>query len=152
MKKIFKNVKGERIDEIQHCFDTIKQNPNCKIYVGTDSQNKRRFSIFATVIAFRYGTRGAHFIYTKESIKPKLKNVEVRLTQEVYKTMELVQQMLDNDIPIYAVDFDFNDDKKFQSNALVNMSTGWARGLGLRANVKPDELISSKAADWLVRS
>lgn len=151
MKKIFKNIKGENINVLDHCNETLTLHPDCKIYIGTDSQNKRRFSIFATVIAFRYGNKGAHFIYVKESIKPKMKNIKLRLTEEVYKTMDIAQLLIDNNIPIYAVDFDFNEDNKFESNSLVSMSTGWARGLGLRAHIKPFEMIAAKAADHLVR-
>lgn len=151
MRKVFRNVQEEIVSEIQHSLKIIQKYPDCKIYVGSDSQNHRRVTKYATVIAYRYDTKGAHFIYNEELIRPKIRDIKQRLEKEIYKTMETVQFLLDNNISIYAVDFDFNDAEETESTKLVKMSTGWAQGLGLRTNVKPNELIATKAADHIVR-
>ena len=68
-------------------------------------------------------------------------------------TMELAQFLIDNtSIKIHAVEFDFNEEECHFSNKLLNLATGWARGLGLNTRSKPDELIACRAGDHYCRT
>ena len=149
MKKVFRTVQGKVVNPITHSFEIIRKYPDCKIYVGSDSQNHRRKTKYATAIAYRYGTKGAHYIFTTWEQKPKIRGVKDRLIQETMVTMDIVTYLLEGNVPIYAVDFDYNEAKNTLSTEMVKFATGWAEGLGLRGHAKPQELVATKAADHL---
>ena len=67
MKK-FRSVDNGYVDPIQHTLEVLKKYPSTKIYIGTDSQNVGIQTVYVTVIAYRFGVRGVHYIYNKEII------------------------------------------------------------------------------------
>lgn len=153
MRRSFRDCEGNKIQDLAYCLQTLLDNPGTKIYVGTDSQKKSKIVKYAVVIAFRYPSRGCHYIYYKWSESGKLKGdalIEYRLKKEIEVTMEVAQRLQDNSIKVYQVDFDLNDDCKWKSHQFVQMATGWAKGLGYQVSIKPDEQVATKAANNLV--
>lgn len=162
---------GEIVDPIAHSLEMISQfakrkkwDDELKIYVGTDSQNKRYSTCYITVIAYRHGNRGADFIYWKENVKkirPSAKvlvsqdliKVEVsrRLWGEVERSLAVAQLLNSGNIPVYCVDLDVNDKVGTGSNNLAASGRGYIVGAGFRCSVKPQMLVAAKAADHLVR-
>jgi predicted RNase H-related nuclease YkuK (DUF458 family) len=158
MDKYFKTETGKIVDIIEYTAQQIKDNPSVKIYIGADSQVYGPKIKFILAIVYRVGNRGGHCIHklikTERPPKgiPDEIQVNNRLTEEVYLTMELAQYFIDNSsFKLEAVEFDFNQEESYLSNKLINLSTGWAKGLGFKARTKPDELIACKYADHLVR-
>jgi predicted RNase H-related nuclease YkuK (DUF458 family) len=155
VRKIFKNIKGERVDEIDYSFKILKEKPFTKIYIGTDSQKKRKTIEYATVIVYRYGKQGAHFIYSRWNVRRKGYGkgdalIERRLTEEIQATVETAQRLKEHSILVYQIDLDLNGDPKWKSNKFVQMGVGWARGLGYRVSIKPEEQVAVKAANNIV--
>ena len=149
--KYFKNEQGEFIDVLEHCVQQLKEHPNLKIHISTDSQNFGSKSVYATVVVFRHGTKGAHYIYNKIKI-PRINDVFTRLYKEGELSLECAQYIQENlSVKVFAVEFDYNNKKITKSTNLVNVMKGWAESMGYRALVKPDELIAAKAADHLCR-
>ena len=151
----FVTEEGIKVDLIKHSKKIfqdkfVNYGEDVKVYVGTDSQNKRRKSTYATVVVFRYGHRGAHYIFSRHSVK-KIRDRRIRLMRECELSIEIALKLRENGIPVYSIDLDFNKDKKFGSNAVVQAAQGWCEGLGFRANVKPELLLATKAADHLCR-
>ena len=157
MRNLFKNIKGERVNEVEYSLEFLSKHPGAKVYVGSDSQKKRKTVEFATVIAFRYGSRGCHLIYHKWSERRKGygrgdEMIAKRLETEINKTMEVAIYLQENSIKVFQVDFDINSDKELntKSSAFVQTSVGWAKGSGFQASVKPDEQVATKAANQIV--
>lgn len=155
MRKKFRNIQGVHVDEIDYTLDVLKAKPGAKVYIGTDSQKRARRIEYATVIAYRYGHRGAHFIFYKWTVPRKGYGkgdalIQRRLLQEVQATMETAQRLQDHSIQIHQIDFDLNGDPKWKSHMFVQMAVGWAASLGFRVSIKPDEQIATKAANNLV--
>ncbi|MCO6501384.1 MAG: hypothetical protein J5I47_13560 [Vicingus serpentipes] len=155
MRRLFKNIHGESIDEIKHTLDVLKANPGTKVYVGTDSQKKRKSIEYAVVIAYRYGHRGCHFIYSKWNVSRKGYGrgddlIIKRLTEEIQTSIEVAERLKEGSISVYQIDLDLNGNPKWKSNKLVQMGVGWARGLGYNVAIKPEELVAVKAANQLV--
>ncbi len=158
MEKYFRTEQGKLVDILEYSVDQVSKNPHTKIYIGTDSQVYGPEIKYTICIVYRVGLRGAHYIY-KNVLKnrpprevPKEVQVTNRLNEEVYLTMEVVQFLLDNtSIKIEAVEFDFNDEEEHLSNKIINMATGWNKGLGVSPRVKPGEMIACKAADHICR-
>ena len=149
--KIFKTIDGNKVDVVKHTLDIIKKDPYVEIHIGTDSQNKGEYTHYATVIAYRYGTRGVHYIYHKEKIT-RIRDRFTKLFKEAEFTIE-VAEWLSSKVPSIKVelDFDYNDDQKFFSQKLVSSVKGWAESLGYKTNIKPNNQIATKAADYQCR-
>lgn len=151
MDKYFRTEGGELVNAIDHCLSQLEAYPNLRIYIATDSQNYGAKTVYATAIVFRYGTKGAHYIYKKERI-PRIRDHFTRLWKEAELTLEAAA-MITDEIPvsIEALEFDYNNSKITKSSSLVSATKGWAESLGYRVKVKPDEMIAAKAADHLCR-
>ena len=145
--RLFKNIKGERIDPIGHTLKILKDYPNVQIHIGSDSQNVGKKTRYATVIAYRYGSRGVHYILSKKN-EALLKDMWSRLWKEAEMSID-VAEWLTNQISVRVeIDMDYNSDENFKSSKLISATKGWANSLGYKVNVKPNNQIATKAADY----
>lgn len=151
MDKFFKTQEGELINIVEHTLEQLKKWPNLKMYIGTDSQDDGDKTRYATVVVYRYGNRGAHFVYYKEEL-PRIRDMYTRLFDEAQRTVA-VAQMIDSEIPVSfeALDFDFNYIPKWASNKLYASVKGWVKSLNYNASFKGGEVIATKAGDHIVR-
>ena len=145
--RLFKNIKGERIDPIAHTLKILKDYPNVQIHIGSDSQNVGKKTRYVTVIAYRYGSRGVHYILSKKN-EALLKDMWSRLWKEAEMSID-VAEWLTNQISVRVeIDMDYNSDENFKSSKLISATKGWANSLGYKVNVKPNNQIATKAADY----
>jgi len=145
--KVFRKVDGTTVEIVKHTMDILKKNPWVEIHVGTDSQSKRRKTTYVTAIAYRYGTRGVHYIYAKDVI-PRIRDKYTRLFKEAEMTIEVAEFLKVKSPSVkFELDFDYNSDEKHFSQKLVTATKGWAESLGYKVNIKPDNQIATKAAD-----
>lgn len=128
----------------------LKTTFDSKIYIGTDSQNYRKYTAYAICIAVRNGDRGAHVLYHTLT-EPKIKDRYARLWKEVEYSVELANQLVENEISVDVIELDFNKDKKSGSNMMIAAGEGYVKGLGYDVKSKPDELVATKAADHILR-
>lgn len=159
MDRYFRKEDGKLVDILDYTLEQIAKASDTKVYIGCDSQVFGPTIKFVISIVYRTGVKGGHCIY--KIIKkdrppkgvPKETQVHERLMEEVYMTMELAQFFIDNSsIKLHAVEFDFNEEEIHLSNKLLNLATGWAKGLNLPARTKPEELIACKYSDHICRS
>ena len=151
MRRIYQNRHGEKVTNIiEYSKEFLRTNPDGKIYIGTDSQNTRRKSVYATVIAFRYDRKGVHYIYDKR-ILPKIRDRFTRLWREAEYSVEAAIYLRDNHLPVHRIELDYNKDKTAGSNMVVNAGTGYVKGMDFDVATKPDELVATKAADHIIR-
>ena len=148
MEKYFKTEQGELVNIVEHTLDQIEKWPNLRIRIGTDSQNYSGITRYVTTIVYRYGNRGAHYIFYREDI-PRIKNEWIRLYDEGLRTIAAAD-MLQSEIPvaIEALEFDYNDNKKTLSSQLVQTFKSWD---GFTAAFKSGEMLACKAADHICR-
>lgn len=151
MEKYFNTQDGEKVNIVEHTLDQIKIWPNLKIYIGTDSQDYPPDTRFVTCICYRYGHRGAHFIYYREEV-PIIRDLYTRLYSEGVRTVDTAL-LLTEEIPvsIEALEFDYNNFKKTKSTPVIQALRGWVRGLNMNASFKSGEQIATKAADHVCR-
>lgn len=147
----FQTEEGKLVNLNDHIVEELKNNPNLKVYISTDSQNYGAKTVYATAIVFRYGLRGAHYIFRRQRI-PRIRDTFSRLWKEAEFTIEIAEQIT-KEIPIKieALEFDYNNKKVTKSSNLIPAILGWAKSLGYNALVKPDEMIAAKAADHTCR-
>jgi predicted RNase H-related nuclease YkuK (DUF458 family) len=145
---------GEQVDLITHSLEVVKQYPKkwdgLKIYVGSDSQNRRYSTAYVACVCYRIGDRGAHFIYTRENVA-RIRDRWTRLWKEVEISVEIAKQLRDATIPVFRVDLDFNELEIARSSDMVRAACGYVVGMGFKVECKPSMLVASRAADHLVR-
>ena len=152
MERYFKTEDGRIINLIEHTLEQLEKRPDLKIYVATDSQSYGWKTVYVTVIVYRYGLNGAHGIFQRQQI-PRIKDVFTRLWKEAEFTLETAQMLTDTlPIKVDAVEFDYNGRIITKSSSLVKSVRGWAESLGYSVKMKPDEMLASKYADYLVRA
>lgn len=166
MNRVFKIEyrEGEEVDVLKHTQSIIdKYGDSVQIFVGCDSQNKSKNRegkggkcVYAIVIAYRFtygesGTRsGASYIYHKEETV-KQKDKFTRLWGEVERSVEVAKWLEDNGFKVYKIDLDFNQKSNTGSHDMVSAGKGYVMGQGFDCTIKPDEQISSRAADHIVK-
>lgn len=161
MERYFRKENGERVNVIEHCKEVLSKQPNTKILIGTDSQNskcKRRVrrgkkpaTHYSTVIVFRYGLRGAHYIYRNIEV-PRIRDLFTRLFKECEMSLEIAEYITKNSAyKVSAIELDFNDFKKTKSTPLISATRGWCESQGYQVVLKSGEMIACKAADHICR-
>jgi predicted RNase H-related nuclease YkuK (DUF458 family) len=148
MEKYFRQQDGELVNMIEHTMEQLQFYPNLKVYIGTDSQVYGSVVRYVTVIVYRYGNNGAHYIYQGDEV-PRIKDDFLRLYNEGLRTVE-ISQYFTEEIPSLAIEqleFDYAGIKKTLSSALVSVFKGY-----LKARFKGGEMIATKAADHVCRN
>lgn len=148
--RTFKTETGELIDLVKHTLDTLATNRDAKVYVGSDSQNKGEHTRYAVAVVFRYGTRGAHYIYHRFATK-RITDRWRRLWKEVELSVEIARELEQNSVKVHCVDLDFNRREMARSSEMVSAARGYVTGFGFKCTVKPEEQVASRAADHIIR-
>jgi predicted RNase H-related nuclease YkuK (DUF458 family) len=143
---LFKDISGKRIDTLAHTLNILKKNPSVEIHVGSDSQSVGKQTIYCTVIAYRFGNRGVHYVLSKTAV-PLISDMWTRLWKEAELSIE-VAEWISKLVPLkIEIDMDYNENENFQSYKLISAAKGWANSLGYKVNVKPNNQIATRAAD-----
>ena len=143
----FKDINGNKIDAIDHTRKILAENPFVSIHIGTDSQSIAKQTRYITVIAYRFGNRGVHYILMKNGV-PQIKDLWTRLWKETEMSIN-VAESINQILNVKAeIDMDYNEDENYKSNKLVNATRGWANSLGYKVNIKPHGQIATRAADY----
>jgi predicted RNase H-related nuclease YkuK (DUF458 family) len=150
MVKVFRKVTGETVDVVDHTIGILQECPYVDIHIGTDSQNLQNVTSYSTVIAYRFGTRGVHYILHKQKV-PKIHDKWTRLWKEAELSIETAEWLSEKINVNIQIDLDYNNDEKYFSNKLIQATKGWATSLGYKVNVKPDIQIATRAADYQCR-
>jgi predicted RNase H-related nuclease YkuK (DUF458 family) len=152
MERYFRTDKGVLINLIEHILEQVDTHKNITIRIGTDSQNFGGTTKYATVVVFRYGTRGAHYVYCYDEVTPRMKTDYLRLYDEGIRTIETAE-VISREIPISidGLEFDFADVKKTISSKLVQDFKGWTKGINQNPVFKSGQMIATKAADHIIR-
>lgn len=155
MDKWFTTEEGDKVSVIEHTLEQIQKWPGLKVYIATDSQDYGPYTVYATAVVYRYGTRGAHYIYFKEKV-PRIRDMYVRLYGEGVRTIDTAE-LISSEIPISfeALEFDYNHISRWASNRLLSVMSGWAKALNYNPVFKNSEdhiMIAAKAADHIARN
>lgn len=129
-------------DVITKISDTIKEFPDesFKIFVGSDSQNKKRRTIFVSSVAIYKVGKGGTFYYTKAWVKKK-QSIYERLIKEVGDSIELMELLLKGGIEkvISKDEIEIHIDMGYngRSREVVETAKGWCQGMGFNFQIKP---------------
>lgn len=161
MQQQFVNIKREPVDLIQHCIEQRVAHPHLTVHLGCDSVVVGGQIYYVTVVAFRYGRNGAHFIFNKTKVPSYRKSdgkpdIFTRLMHETKSTIDLVQFLTERNIFIkemLVLEFDFNNMRETKSREHVAIASGWASGFGYEnVYLKSDQQVACKAANQICQS
>lgn len=147
---LFKDINGRPVDPVSHTIGVIKNYPYVEIHIGTDSQNINKQSRYTTVIAYKLGSRGVHYILSKNNINI-IRDMWTRLWKEAEMSIDTAEWLTRKVSVKVEIDMDYNGDEKFKSYKLISAAKGWANSLGYKVNVKPNNQIATRAADYHCR-
>jgi predicted RNase H-related nuclease YkuK (DUF458 family) len=145
--RIFKDIHGHRVDPVEHTIHILKMHPNVQIHIGSDSQNIAKCTKYATVIAYRFGSRGVHYILSKKK-EVLISDMWTRLWKEAEMSIDVAEWLTRQVSVKIEIDMDYNSDENYKSSKLISATKGWANSLGYKVNVKPDNQIATRAADY----
>lgn len=148
--KVFKTTKGEVVNVVSHTLNILKESPNVQIHIGTDSQTFGKVTSYSTVIAYRFGNRGVHYIRSKRKV-PVIRDMWTRLWKEAEDSIEVAEWLTEQINVNIQIDMDYNGDEDHKSHKLIAAAKGWANSLGYVVNVKPNNQIATRAADYSCR-
>lgn len=145
-------MQGKEVDLIEHTLEQMRNHPELKIYIGTDSQDDGADTVYATAVLYRYENKGAHFIYFREKV-PRIWDMFTRLYSEGQRTIETAELILKEIAHAHfeALEFDYADVKKTMSTRVISALKGWVKGMGLKPSFKSGEQLATKASDQICR-
>lgn len=154
MEKIFKTLsKNEKVDLISYVKKYVSEHKDIQILVGCDSQNCKRDTIYAVVVALYTPQKGAHVLYNK-IITPRvsIQETSVRLLNEVWFSVEIAELIkTQSGIVATWIDIDLNPDPKYGSNKALSNAVGIVTGMGYKVRHKGLSPVMTYAADKLVK-
>lgn len=152
----FVNYKREPINLIEHCTQKrVQYADDLKVHIGTDSIAIGGNVVYFTVVAFRSGKNGVHFVFTKEKVqsyrtgdgKPDL---FTRLYRECSLTLDVANYLVESSVFTHddvIIELDYNNLIETISNKVVNATKGWVIGSGYKCLVKYKEN-ATKPDQW----
>ncbi len=133
----------------EHVCSMKERFPEAKVYVGTDSQNFSKHTIYVTTVVFRFPMNGAHVIYHKHKVK-RVNDMWSRLWHEMGQSVEIAQHIEQNcGVKVHQIDMDMNEDPKYPSNKVLKAAQGFIESMGFKAMAKPNILMATRAANAL---
>lgn len=151
----FKKFTGEKLDNVpEYVKNYVEEHKldNVEIMIGTDSQNKGSRTIYSTVIVMYTPGHGGHCIFRRWKT-PKEKVRQVRLLKEVEESLNIANELVENDCPRPKyIDIDINPNPKYKSNEVFQTAKGWIESMGYEVRFKTLAPLVTSVADWLVRS
>jgi len=126
------------VDLISYIRDYLTVNPTTEIIIGTDSQNRRRETVYAVVIGLYRPGKGAHVLYTRFTTpRVRIEENTTRLLNEVWYSVELAEEIRKElGVTTKWIDIDINADEKFRSNLALTSALGIVRGMGYKVRYK----------------
>jgi len=144
-------------EEIKFIKEFINARPECKVYLGTDSQRQRKNKVkYATVIVVHFmengqgkGAKIFADITFEETKDHKLSRPFNRMMKEVQLVTELYEQLEDVLIERdFEIHLDVSSDENCGSSIAYHAARGMILGMiGVEPITKPDAWVASTAAD-----
>lgn len=141
----FQNYKRQPVDLIQHCFEQrALHGDDLRVFIGTDSISVAGKITYYSVVAFRYGKNGVHFIFTKEVIDSIRKengkpDVFTKLWKECELSIALAEYLVNKNVftkDSIVIELDYNNIVDTLSKPLIPATKGWAVSAGFKCLAK----------------
>ena len=148
---IFKKVDGTEIVLEDYIREYMGTHPDMELLIGCDSQNRRKKTMFAIVVAMYNPGKGAHVVF-KRWTERRGNSRNERLLKEVWSSVEVAEQLRQSGITnVKYIDVDLNPNPKYRSNDVLSSAKGMVEGMGYDMRYKTLGPLVTCMADSLVR-
>lgn len=136
-KRIFRTLNDKKIvDLVSYIKDYIKQHPNVEILIATDSQNRKRSTVFGLTLCLYKPKKGGHVLYSRFETN-RIKDNYVRLIQEVWTSINLAEYIREElNIKVKWIDMDLNGFDIYDSNRVLRQCLGMCNAYGYESRYK----------------
>lgn len=142
---VFRTSQGMEVPDIrQYVRAWLREHPEGKIYIGSDSQVRGTDVKYSTVICLWDVGHGVWEAYSTIKI-PRLYDRFSRLWNEVQRSLEVAEML--KDIGDVIVHMDFNSDPNYASYKLYDAGMGLVKSMGYEAAGKPDSWAATCGAN-----
>ena len=150
MEYVFRSLGTEKeVDLIPYLKEKLAERDNISIYIGCDSQNIGKKTVYASVIVLHTNT-GGHVIYTRQKVD-RIRERFSKLWKEVELSMEIAEFLNLHGIRATYIDIDLNPDPKYGSNSVLRAALGFVESYGYVPRCKPFAVAASYCADKLCK-
>lgn len=151
MNRTFKRLSDKvEVDLIEYVKQWLEDHPEGEVYVGSDGQDRKKKTMFATVVVL-HTSRGGHVLYSEEITK-RATDMNIKLWHEVELSLEVAQYMVDSGLPAPdRVEIDINPDEKWGSNVMLASALGMITWKGFNGQAKPNAPAASNVADKICK-
>lgn len=147
MEHVFRSLGNEKIvDLVPYIKERIEANSNISLYIGTDSQNVGKKTVYACVVVLHTNNRGGHVLYMTIEFD-RIKERFHKLWKEVEISMEIAEYIQLYGIHAKYIDIDLNPDPKFGSNNVLRAAMGFVESKGYTPRCKPESVSATYVAD-----
>lgn len=147
----FKKIDGTEIVLEDYIKDYVRTHPGIELLIGCDSQNRRKQTQFALVVAMYNPGHGAHVVFRRWKERRGPSRSE-RLLKEVWSSVECAEELrkagIDN---IKYIDVDLNPNPKYRSNDVLSSAKGMVEGMGYEMRYKTLGPLVTSMADSIAR-
>lgn len=149
---MFRKFNREKIASVSEYVKAyVNEHPEIEVIIGSDSQNRGFFTVYATVIALYSPGHGAHCIYNKWRDKRE-RITSVRLINEVNASIDCAESLVNEGAPKATyIDIDVNSNPKFKSSEIYRSARGMVEGMGYMVRDKDDAPLVTTMADYIVK-
>ena len=127
----------------------ISSQENCKIIIGTDSQNTYRTKAVLVICLIRPG-KGGLFFYHIDYWYPKIKDLSTKIYKETENSLSLARELnnfLHERKARAMVEIHVDIGTKGKTKDLIQSILGWVSAEGMNCKIKPYSFVASTIAD-----
>lgn len=150
----FKKIDGTVVDLEDYVRNYLASHPdnNIELLIGCDSQNSRKDTAYAVVVAMYTPGHGGHIIFRKwRTLKEPVR--ATRLLNEAWFSVETAEILRKAGLPKPKwIDLDLNPDPKYRSNEVLRQAVGLCEGMGYEVRFKTLGPLVTSIADSIVRA
>ena len=124
---------------------------NGSVFIGTDSFLTKDTCVFSTAICLHgaNGQKGGNYFIKRSKLRNNSSSLVARMTEEVHRSVEVGMKLIEEGIDVkIEIHIDVSGpNANAETSKYSDMLTGYAKGAGFDAKVKPNSWASSAVAD-----
>lgn len=146
----FRTMQNKKVELSEYVKEYMRTHQGEQILIGCDSQNMKGKTVYAIVVAFYNTGHGGHVIFHKWKTNRERVG-SIRLLNEVWKSVEVAEEIRKCGYDARYIDIDINPDPKYKSNEVFRQAVGLCEGMGYEVRYKHTAPLVTSMADYIVR-
>lgn len=147
---MWQTLSGQPVPSILKAIQSLVQDRDRTIHIGTDSKQRGEFTDFVTAVVVLEPGRGGRAFYERVRL-PRMKALAQRLLQEAQLSIQVAERVNEELPQSVILHIDANLRREHRSSTYAKMLAGLGMGYGYKVLLKPDAWCATSVADYVVR-